>query len=207
MPMTNAFDRAELLAAFDAIGEAARSNGTVLHIAVYGGSALMLASNFRYSSEDVDIAELPKPWPEWLSSVVAAIATARGWSPAWLNEAVSVHLSRLATLEGDHVEFGTFPRSDKEPGLVVYVPNAEYLLALKIKAVRVLDPVKGRQEAEDIRNLMKAAGIGSAAEAVEIMARFFPKSAADPAKQLFLLKHVLNHAGAADAPEYPFRSL
>lgn len=27
----------------------ARANGTVLHIAVYGGSALMLASNFRFA--------------------------------------------------------------------------------------------------------------------------------------------------------------
>jgi len=38
----------------------------VLDIAIYGGSALMLASNFRFATEDVDIAELDQPWPDWL---------------------------------------------------------------------------------------------------------------------------------------------
>ena len=201
--MAKQFDRTELLAAFDEIGEAAQQNGAVLHIAVYGGSALMLASNFRFSSEGVDIAELPKPWPSWLSDAVAMIAARRGWSDDWLNDAVSFHLSRIATLEGDHLEFGTFPRSEAEPGLVVYVPTAEYLLALKVKAIRVLDPLKGQKEAEDIRNLMKVVGVESAAGVVEIMSRYFPRSAADPDKQVFLLRHVLDNTGAADAPRYP----
>ena len=45
--MTVAFDRDALLDAFDRIGRAAVEAGTKLQIAVYGGSALMLASNFR----------------------------------------------------------------------------------------------------------------------------------------------------------------
>jgi hypothetical protein len=146
--VARAFDRTELLAALDEIGEAASENRTLLHVAVYGGSALMLARNFRYSSEDVGVAELPKPWPQWLEATVARIGAQRGWSSDWLNEAVEFHLSPLATTERDHVEFGTFPRSDADPGLVVYVPTAEYMLALKVKAVRVLDPLKGPQEAE-----------------------------------------------------------
>lgn len=201
--MARQFDRTELLAAFDEIGEAAQRNGALIHFAVYGGSTLMLASNFRFSSEDVDIAELPKPWPQWLTDVVAMIAARHGWSEDWLNDAVSFHLSSIATMEGDHVEFGTFPRSDAEPGLVVYVPSAEYLLALKVKATRVLDPLKGAKEAEDIRNLMNVVGVENAEGAVEIMARYFPRSAADPDKQVFLLRHVLNNTGAADAPRYP----
>lgn len=203
MVLSKTFDRNELLAAFDEIGEAASESGTVLHIAVYGGSALMLASNFRFSSEDVDIAELPKPWPDWLEKIVAIISQKNGWSADWLNEAVSVHLSSAASIERDHVEFGTFPRSQTDPGLMVYVPTVEYLLALKLKAVRILDPTKGKQEAADIRNLMKAAGVASAEKAVEMMGRFFPRSATDPAKQLFLLKHILGDAGESDAPKYP----
>ena len=41
--------------AFDEIGRAAVAAGTRLQIAVYGGSALMLASNFRFATEDVDV--------------------------------------------------------------------------------------------------------------------------------------------------------
>ncbi|MEQ1952631.1 hypothetical protein [Mesorhizobium sp. CN2-181] len=205
--MAKEFDRAELLAAFDEIGEAAHRNGALIHFAVYGGSALMLASNFRFGSEDVDIAELPMPWPQWLAEVVAMIAARHGWSKDWLNDAVSFHLSRIATMEGDHVEFGTFPRSDVEPGLVVYVPTAEYLLALKVKAIRVLDPLQGAKEAEDIRNLMKIVGAEGPDAAIGIMSRYFPRSAADPEKRLFLLRHVLDTFGAADAPRYPVSNL
>ncbi|MFN8721908.1 MAG: hypothetical protein ACK5YI_13860 [Rhodospirillales bacterium] len=50
----------------------ARANGTVLEIAVYAGSALMLAGRFRFATEDADIAALPDPWPVWLYDVVAA---------------------------------------------------------------------------------------------------------------------------------------
>src|SRR6187200_3025999 len=117
--MARQFDRTELLAAFDEIGEAAVRAGTRIELAVYGGSALLLASNFRFGSEDVDIAELERPWPGWLFEVVGKIALEKGWSPEWLNDAVSFHLSPLASKASDHVEFGTFPRLGHEPGLAV----------------------------------------------------------------------------------------
>jgi hypothetical protein len=68
--MARALDRDKLLQAFDEIGRAAVAAGTRLQIAVYGGSALMLASNFRFATEDVDVSRLEQPWPEWLRSVV-----------------------------------------------------------------------------------------------------------------------------------------
>src|SRR3954452_5276005 len=108
--MSVQFDREELLAAFDRIGEAAVTAGTQLEIPVYGGSALMLASNFRYSSEDVDVAEIGKPWPEWLEIIIERIAHEKGWSQDWFNDAVEFHLSPLADKATDHVEFGSFPR-------------------------------------------------------------------------------------------------
>jgi hypothetical protein len=58
-----AFDREALLDAFDQIGRAAVEAGTKLQIAVYGGSALMLASNFRFATEDVDVSRLEQPLP------------------------------------------------------------------------------------------------------------------------------------------------
>src|SRR6266496_5826253 len=94
--MSTAFDREQLLAAFDEIGLAAVSAHTRLDIAVYGGSALMLASNFRFSTEDVDIAEIGRPWPEWLSTVVERIAQRNGWQESWLNDAVTFFLSPKA---------------------------------------------------------------------------------------------------------------
>jgi hypothetical protein len=201
--MARALDCDKLLGAFDEIGRAATAAGTQLQIAVYGGSALMLASNFRFSTEDVDVSKLEQPWPEWLRRIVDKLAAANGWQPNWFNDGVAFHLSTLAKLGGDHLEFSSFPRGDPA-GLVVYLPSAEYLLALKLKAMRVNDPIRGEQERLDILNLMRVAGIRTAEDAIALLTRYFPNSGAAAEKQRFLLKH-MNPEGAVDAPEYPRR--
>jgi hypothetical protein len=199
--MSAAFDRDALLDAFDRIGRAAALAGTKLQIAVYGGSALMLASNFRFTTEDVDVSKLEHPLPDWLGTVVGEIAQHNGWDEDWFNDGVAFHLSPLADSAGDHLEFGTFPRDSETAGLVVSVPSAEYLLALKLKAFRVLDPVRGETERLDILNLMRVVGIATVEEAIALLGRYFPLSAASSEKQQFLLKN-MTRVGAADAPKY-----
>ncbi|CAN5271494.1 hypothetical protein BH11PSE4_BH11PSE4_16190 [soil metagenome] len=171
--MATGFDRDALLDAFDQIARAAVAAGTKLQIAVYGGSALMLASNFRFATEDVDIAEIGGEWPQWLRDVAAKIAAERGWGADWLNDGVSFHLSKLATSAADHLEFGTFPRDGSAPGLVVSVPAPEYLLALKLKAMRVTDAVRGDTERLDILNLMQVVGVDSVDRAIALLAKYF----------------------------------
>jgi len=202
MPGSRMFDRQGLVAAFTTIGAAALANGTRLELAVYGGAAMMLASNFRFATEDVDIAELGTPWPAWLTDVVQAIAVREGWAEDWLNEAVTFHLSPLADRAADHLEFGSFPQTGP-PGLSVLVPIADYLLALKLKAMRVLDPIKGPREAEDIRALTMVLGV-DVEGAIAIVRRYFPRTAEDAAKQRFLLGHMLRggERSDGDAPRY-----
>jgi hypothetical protein len=200
--MSAAFGRDALLDAFDQIGRAAVLAGTKLQIAVYGGSALMLASNFRFATQDVDVAELEHPLPNWLADVVDRIAKENGWQDDWFNDGVVFHLSSLADRAIDHLEFGTFPRDGTPPGLVVSVPSAEYLLALKLKAARVLDPVRGETERLDILNLMRVVGISTAEEAIALLGRYFPISAASSEKQRFLLEN-MSREGGIHAPKYP----
>jgi hypothetical protein len=196
------FDRDALLDAFDQIGRAAALAGTKLQIAVYGGSALMLASNFRFATEDVDVSELEHPLPDWLAAVVHEIARENRWQDDWFNDGVAFHLSSLADRAADHLEFGTFPRDGTPPGLVVSVPSAEYLLALKLKAARVMDPLRGETERLDILNLMQVVGISTVEDAITLLGRYFPVSAASSEKQRFLLKN-MNREGGIDAPKYP----
>jgi hypothetical protein len=201
-----AFDRDALLAAFDRIGRRAAEQGVMLEVALYGGSALMVASNFRFATEDADIAEIARPWPEWLAREVAAIASDNGWSADWLNEAVQFHLSPLADDIADHEEFGSFPRA-APPGLRVTVPSLPYMLALKLKAMRINDAARGAQEARDIRNLLRAADVRSIDEAIGVLGRFFPRSAADADRQRFFLRHIWPEpAQEDDPPSYPLRS-
>jgi len=200
--MSAAFDRDALLDAFDSIGRAAADARTKLQIAVYGGSALMLASNFRFATEDVDVSKLERPLPDWLEKATAEIAARNGWSADWFNDQVVFHLSPLADRAADHLEFGTFPRDGTPPGLEVSVPSAAYLLALKLKAFRITDPVRGETERLDILNLMKVVGISTVEEAIALLGRYFPVSAASSEKQRFLLKN-MDLGGGADAPKYP----
>ncbi len=173
MSISKTFDRVSLLEAFTEIGASAVANGTRLEMTVYGGSAMLLASNFRFATEDVDIAEIGAPWPVWLAEVVSKIAGRNQWADDWINEAVSFYLSPLASRAADHLEFGSFPREGML-GLNVFVPTAEYLLALKLKAIRVLDPVKGEQEAGDIRNLMRVLCLDIDG-AIRVLAEVFSK--------------------------------
>jgi hypothetical protein len=201
--MAKSFERDHLLAAFDEIGEAAVAAGTRLDIAVFGGSALMLASNFRFSTEDVDIAEIGRPWPDWLSDVVARIAKRSGWSEDWLNDAVSTFLSRQAQPQRDLVAWGTFPRAADKTGLRVFVPTARYLLALKLKALRVAKFEKGSKDIEDVAGLLRVLDIKEAEEAVAILKEYYPNSAADAEKARFVLKHILSTESTVNAPRYP----
>src|SRR5262249_19226015 len=157
----------------DQIGRAAAQAGAKLQIAVYGGSALMLASNFRFATEDVDVSELPKPLPNWLADTLREIAQQNGWSDDWFNDGVVFHLSPLADRAADHEEFGTFRRDESPAGLVISVPSAEYLLALKLKAVRIADPVRGDTERLDILNLMRVVGVSTPDEAVALLGKYF----------------------------------
>ena len=171
--MSAAFGRDALLDAFDRIGRAAALAGTKLQIAVYGGSALMLASNFRFATEDVDVSQLEHPLPIWLAAVVHELAKENRWQEDWFNDGVAFHLSSLADSAADHLEFGTFPRDGTPPGLVVSVPSAEYLLALKLKAARVMDPLRGETERLDILNLMNVVGISTVEDAIACLADTF----------------------------------
>src|SRR3954469_4978855 len=200
--MAKRLNREALLDAFDRIGRAAVDAGTKLQIAVYGGSALMLASNFRFATEDVDVSKLDHPLPDWLATIVQELADQNNWQNDWFNDGVAFHLSSLADSAADHLEFGTFPRDGSPAGLAVSVPSAAYLLALKLKAFRITDPVRGETERLDILNLMRVVGISTVDDAIVLLGRYFPLSAASSEKQQFLLKH-MNREGAADAPEYP----
>jgi hypothetical protein len=199
----HALDRDKLLEAFDDIGRAAIAAKTRLDIAVYGGSALMLASNFRFSTEDVDIAEIGQTWPDWLSEVVERIATRNGWNERWLNDAVTFFLSSQAQPSRDLVLWGTFPRAAESIGLTVFIPTARYLLALKLKALRVAKFEKGSTDIADVASLLRVLDVKDADEAIGILLEFYPRSAADAEKARFVLKHIMAMESFVDAPHYP----
>ena len=163
----------------------------------------MLASNFRFATEDVDIADIGRQWPVWLSEAVERIAKANNWSATWLNDAVTFHLSPLALADRDLTAFGTFPRRNEKTGLSVFVPTARYMLALKLKALRVSDFEKGQLDMAHVVHLLKVLELNEIEQAIAILAEFFPNSASDADKQRFVLKRLFSMGTSTDAPRYP----
>ena len=162
------FDRNQLLAAFDVIGEAAPAAGTRLEICVYGASVLTLASNFRFSTEDVDVAAIETPWPAWLAEAAAAVAKRNGWQEHWLNDGIEIYLSPSARLIEDHLPFGSFPRASDKAGLLVHVPTGRYILALKLRALHIGDPREANSDLDDVQSLLRSLNIATADEAIAI---------------------------------------
>ena len=159
--------------AFMELGAQARREGKVIDLAVYGGSALMLASNFRVATEDVDA--VVEGDQRTITRLADDIARTRGWSRDWLNDGVRTYLSpQVDGLAAHHTLFRTYP-SEQEPGLRVFVPSPEYLLAMKLMAMRI-DPAAGTSDLVDIINLMDVVGLKTPEEALDFAATFYPEA-------------------------------
>ena len=130
------FDKNQLLDAFDEIAWQRSWHRRNSISWCSEDQALMLASNFRFSTEDVDIAEIKRPWPpdgcraplRVSPSVMAGckIGSTMG-QDFFLSPLVEYRRSGPSS-------WGTFPRAADKTGLRVFVPTARYMLALNFKA-------------------------------------------------------------------------
>jgi hypothetical protein len=102
------------------------------------------------------------------------VAARRGWPRDWLNDGVRTYLSPQVEGFAQHTLFRTYP-SEQTPGLRVFVPAAEYMLAMKLMALR-LDPASERNDREDILNLMQVTGMKEKADIVQFAASFYPEA-------------------------------
>jgi hypothetical protein len=116
---------------------------------------------------------------------------------------VNTFLSQQAQAQRDLIVWGTFPRAADKTGLRVFVPTARYMLALKLKALRVAKFEKGTKDLEDVAGLLRVLEIKDAEEAIGILKEYYPNSAADAEKARFVLKHILPTESTLDAPRYP----
>jgi len=196
----------ELHGALTDLGARAFAQGKTVELAVYGGSALMLASNFRVASDDVDAVAATDQ--DLVDRLAREIAAERGWSADWLNDGVRTYLSpNVEGLAQHHVLFGTYP-DERRPGLRVFVPTAEYLLAMKLLAMR-LDPAGGSSDLGDILRLMEVVGIAEKSELQSFAETFYPEARVSGRVRLGIetiwRERQKLRPGGGDAPSYPGR--
>lgn len=167
----------DLHSAFEELGRKARDEGKVIEIAVYGGSALMLASNFRVSTEDVDAVAATDQG--FIDRIAREIGRRRGWPAGWLNDGVRTYLSPAVDgLSQHHELFRSYP-DEQSPGLRVFVPTPEYLLAMKLMAMRI-DPASGKPELNDIVNLLDIVQLNDRRDLLRFVQSFYPEARVSP---------------------------
>ena len=190
--------------AFTELGARARSEGKVIDLAVYGGSALMLASNFRVATQDVDA--VVEGDQSTVNRLAEEVARSRGWGTNWLNDGVRDFLSPNVDGRAEHHELLRAYPSEQEPGLRVFVPSPEYLLAMKLMAMR-LDPAGGRSDLADIANLMEVVGLKTQEETIDFAASFYPEAKISARlhlgiRELWRMRENLGQEGQHGAPKY-----
>jgi hypothetical protein len=201
------FTREQLGEALSELGQIAYDAGRIIDLAIYGGSCLMLVSNFRFASADVDAVATEDQ--RFIDSAAQTIAARHGWPRDWLNDGVRTYLSPHVDGLQQHALFRTYP-SEGTPGLRVFVPTAEYMLAMKLMALR-LDGRSGQNDLEDIVNLMQVAGMKEKGDILRFASQFYPE-AATSGKLRLAVDHLWNEYNRRlerpthEAPQYLGRS-
>jgi hypothetical protein len=155
--------RETLTRALIRLGELAAAEGVVLEVSLYGGAVFTLVYESRDSTRDVDAIVRPGDVAHRLSLRVAGELNLPS---DWLNDDVARFL-------GDKEAKRTLDSDRFGPGLIVSVPTASYLLALKLHAFR--SPLPGYAgDHDDIVFLLGKLQLRGIEEAEEHYNRFFP---------------------------------
>jgi len=194
--------------AFDAMGQAAAARGLVVEIAVYGGSCLVLASDIRAASGDVDAVFLNEA--RVVRRLADDVARRMGLPLDWINEAVRRMAPPIGNPEPNLLPFGEYPRTrDAAVGLRVFLPTPPYMLAMKILTNRSAeDADKIQSDLDDAVALMRIAGISTREALAGLLKECYPNipgivaPAFNPRINLKLDALMDAYAGSTDAP-YP----
>lgn len=170
------FDRGEIIKALSEVGEILYQRRKIGDIAVFGGSAMALQFDVAFITHDIDA--LIESGHGDVMDAVQEVGRRHGWTSTWLNEGVSAYLSADAS---DHLDsFATFP-SPERVGLRVYVAKPEYLLALKLRALRI-----GSRDIDDAIILARHLGLTTLDALSDIVRQNFPSEPLDQRKRMIL---------------------
>lgn len=136
-------------------------------ICLYGGAVMCLVYEARPSTKDVDA--IFRPTQEFREAI-KRVALAENLRDDWLNDAVKgfvvPHPQRI---------WLTFSH------LTVYIPEADYLLAMKTLAARV-----DSTDRKDVEFLIKFLRLKMPNEVFTIVEKYYPRQQINPATQYFI---------------------
>lgn len=166
--------KADMLHLFGLLNTDLAAADTHAELFLVGGAVLCLALDARAATRDVD------GWFKPASEVRAAAARVAALADVpdnWLNDAVKGWLSPR----------GTFDPFVEHSHLQVFVAHPAYLLAMKCAAMRLGEEF---HDLDDVRFLLRYLNVTTAAEALDIVSRYFDESVI-PVKTRLALEELL----------------
>ncbi|CAN5650006.1 DUF6036 family nucleotidyltransferase [soil metagenome] len=140
-------------------------------ICLYGGAVMCLAFKARPATKDIDAIFEPV---KQIRRAASKIAERHNLNIGWLNFAV-----RIFVVEHEKRILFDFPN------LKIFIPETDYLLAMKILAARA-----DTSDLDDIKFLVRNLQIETVEEAVKLMRNYYPHKEIKP-ETIFLLEEIL----------------
>jgi hypothetical protein len=168
VPKGQSLSREQIVAALSALGAQLQAQGVRGQIFIVGGAAMTLAYSERRLTRDIDAAFEPKAV---IYEAAARVSRDLNLPQDWLNDAVK----------------GFMPGPDQSArpipeiaGIEVSVASPQYLLAMKLLAMRI------GEDDDDIKVLLRECGITTAEEAVALVERMYPQGQPLPKTRFWL---------------------
>jgi hypothetical protein len=149
------------------LNEELRLNDVKGELCLYGGAVMALVYDARPVTKDVDA--IFKPATQ-IRDAATKVANANHLRDDWLNDAVKGFLV-------PHQQRILFDLSN----LKVFVPEADYLLAMKAISAR-----SNTLDAADVRFLIDLLQMKSAEAVLDIVEKYYPRQQIKPATQFFI---------------------
>ncbi|MHB1664281.1 MAG: DUF6036 family nucleotidyltransferase [bacterium] len=165
--MNYQFTKEKIEESFLMLSREAERAGKKIDIAVYGGSAIVLAFDYRTSTKDVDAIMSDQVF---VKEAAKKVATELDLPENWINDGVKGYISAKQNEPGAITLFRSYPSEDNSV-LRVFVPSKEYLLAMKCLAMRDL---KDSEDINDINNLIGDLKFTNSKEVINLVSKFYP---------------------------------
>ncbi len=160
-------EKEEILKFLHILNEELQRKGIKGELCLFGGAVMCLAFDARPNTQDVDAVF--KPTKE-IREAAAQIGRDYGLREDWLNDGVKGFLvahSQKVLLDLSNVK--------------IYIPETDYLLAMKTLAARV--DATDKQDVEFLVQLLK---INSAEQVFGILEKYYPHQQIKPATKFFI---------------------
>lgn len=160
-------ERAQILENLARLNAELARRGLKGEICLYGGAVMCLAYNARPSTKDIDAVFAPA---REMREAILRVAEENSLAPDWINDGVKgfvvKHEQRVLL---------------NMPHLQVYIPEPDYLLAMKAMAARV-----DTADRQDVEVLIRELKITRPDEVFRILRAYYPNHELRPATQYFI---------------------